>query len=100
MGRRGDGGRMASADGLVDGLIAEALDALGRIVPYDLATVMQLDGDELAVRVARGRLRRPAVDGHRVRLTDFPSLRDVIRRGRVRAFTEHDHGGGDGDPFD
>jgi formate hydrogenlyase transcriptional activator len=84
----------------VDGLIAQALDALGRIVPYDLATVMQLDGDDLAVRVARGRLRAPEVEAHRLRLADFPSIRDAIRRGRVRAFTERDHGEGDGDPFD
>ncbi|MEZ4237419.1 MAG: sigma 54-interacting transcriptional regulator [Myxococcota bacterium] len=84
----------------VDGLLVEALDALGRVVPYDLATVMQLDGDDLAVRVARGPLRAPAVEAHRLRLVDFPSLRDAIRRGRTRAFTERDHGEGDGDPFD
>lgn len=83
----------------VDELIAESLDALGRVVPYDLATVMQLDGDVLQVRVARGRLRSE-VGAHTVRLADFPSIREVIRRGRVRAFTASDHGDGDGDPFD
>ena len=41
---------------VVDRVIEEALDVLGQVIPYDLATVMELDGDELAVRVARGRL--------------------------------------------
>jgi transcriptional regulator with GAF, ATPase, and Fis domain len=86
--------------GPVDGLMAEALDALGRVVPYDLATVMQVDGDDLAVRVARGKLRRPSVETHRLKLADYPRIREAMRRGRVRAFTEHDHGEGEGDPFD
>lgn len=92
--------RLGTTFEAVDSLIGESLEALGRVVPYDLATVMQLDGDELAVRVARGRLDGPEVQRHRLRLRDFPALRRVLEEGHARAFTEDEHTDGDGDPFD
>ena len=93
--------RLSTSLDAIDTVIGQSLEALGRVVPYDLATVMQLDGEELSVRIARGRLGdRDDVREHRLRLDDFPSIRQVIEEGRVRAFTEHDHTGDDGDPFD
>jgi len=93
--------RLATSLDTIDTVIGQSLEALGRVVPYDLATVMQLDGEELSVRVACGPLgERPEVRRHRLKLGDFPAIRQVIDDGRVRAFTERDHGEGDGDPFD
>jgi transcriptional regulator with GAF, ATPase, and Fis domain len=83
----------------IDSLLAETLDALGGIVPFDLATVMELDQGELHVRMARGELDDPSIRQHRLRLDDFPSIREVIASGRARAFDEHDHAQ-NGDPFD
>ena len=85
----------------VDRLIAESLDALATVVPYDLATVMQIDGEELAVRVARGPLRQHEdVPEHRIRLRDFPSIQRIIDGAGPKRFTDLDHEDGDGDPFD
>ncbi len=82
----------------VDRLIADALDALGGVVPFDLATVMQLDGDALRVRVARGPLRSRAVQRHGLKWREHPGLVSVLREGAARAF--EDHGPDDADPFD
>ncbi len=91
--------RFGAAPEAIDDLIAETLDALGGIVPFDLATVMERRGEELAVRVARGPLSgRDAVRTHSLDLKSFPSIREVIERGHARAFVEDDHD--DGDPFD
>jgi len=92
--------RLSTSPEAIDGLLADALDALGRLIPFDLATVMERDGDQLAVRVARGPLSDASVLEHRLDLQAFPSLREVLARGRARAFHEHDHRDGDGDPFD
>ena len=92
--------RWSATGAQIDALIAETLDALAGIVAYDLATVMELNGDELTVRVARGPMDTPSVRTHRLHLPDFPSLQEVIAKGRARAFDDHDHSAGDGDPFD
>jgi transcriptional regulator with GAF, ATPase, and Fis domain len=77
------------------------VETLGQLVPYDLATIMELRGDdELRVRVARGSLAGEAVERHRLELARFPALRDLLQTGRARPFTEHDHSDGDGDAFD
>jgi transcriptional regulator with GAF, ATPase, and Fis domain len=92
--------RLSTSTRAVDALLGEALDALGRLVPYDLATVMELQGDELRVRVARGPLDSADVRRHTLSLASFPSVRAVLAGGRARAFVERDHKDGDGDPFD
>lgn len=89
----------ASADS-VDDLLRRGLDWLGRLVPYDLATVFELRGDQLWIRVARGPLAGDRVRHHSLDLADFPTIREVIETRRARAYTEHDHSEGDGDPFD
>jgi transcriptional regulator with GAF, ATPase, and Fis domain len=84
----------------VNEILGRAVDSLGRLVPFDLATVMELRGDELHVRMARGSLASPAVEEHRLHLNRFPAIRALLGRDRARAFTEDDHGSGDGDAFD
>jgi len=91
---------LATSPGSTDRLLADALDALWPVIPYDLATVMLLAGDTLTVRMARGLLADERVRRHHLDLHRFPSLRAAIERGQARLFTEHDHAEGDGDPFD
>lgn len=84
----------------VDRLLSDALGTLHGVVNYDLATIFELDGDALRVRVATGRLAGAAVVGHALDLREWPSLREVLNVGEAHAFLEHDHADGDGDPFD
>ncbi len=92
--------RLSTSPRAIDDLLADALEALGKLVPFDLATIMEKQGERLSVRVARGRLSSPSVLEHELDLDLFPSLREVLVRGRARAFGEDDHASGDGDPFD
>ena len=91
---------MGAPPGDIDRLLAESLTAFHGIVPFDLATIMELRGDSLEVRVASGSLASDEVRSHRLELAQFPSIREVLTRGRAHAFREHDHSDGDGDPFD
>ncbi len=84
----------------VNQLLGESLEALGKLIPFDLAAIMELRGEELAVRVSRGELSGPKVDAHRLRLTDFPGIRELLNTDEARAFTDRDHSEGDGDAFD
>ncbi len=91
---------MGTSVELVDQLLGESIETLGRLVPFDLATIMELDHDVLKVRVARGGLDSPSVREHKLRLDDFPGIRELLQTGKARAFTEHDHTEGDGDAFE
>jgi transcriptional regulator with GAF, ATPase, and Fis domain len=90
---------LASRSEGVEGLLRRGLDWLGRIAPYDLATVFELQGDRLVARLARGPLATARVRDHALALERFPSVREALETRRARAFTEHDHTHGDGDPF-
>ncbi|MEL6346331.1 MAG: sigma 54-interacting transcriptional regulator [Myxococcota bacterium] len=83
-----------------DELLRRGLDWLARVAPYDLATVFLLEGEDvLQVRAAQGALANQVQD-HHLQLKDFPTIRQALEERRARAFTEHDHRHGDGDPFD
>lgn len=84
----------------VDALLRRGLDALARVVPYDLATFFELRGDELVLRAARGAKASSVPPGYTLPLADFPSIQAALETRRARAFTEIDHTEGDGDPFD
>jgi formate hydrogenlyase transcriptional activator len=92
--------RLAAEDDGLEDLVRRGLDWLGRLAPYDLATVFELEGSTLVVRAARGRLADDRVRHHRLDLGRFPSIRAVLASRRARAFTETDHADGDGDPFE
>jgi transcriptional regulator with GAF, ATPase, and Fis domain len=92
--------QMGASPDQIDSLLGEAVETLGRLVPYDLATIMQLRGEELKVRIARGTLMNKRLQEHRLRLQDFPGIREIMKSNRARAFTERDHREGDGDVFD
>ncbi|MBC7793320.1 MAG: sigma 54-interacting transcriptional regulator [Clostridia bacterium] len=89
-----------SNDDGVDDLLRRGLDWLERVVPYDLATILVVEGDQLVVRCARGRLASERVRGHKLLLASFPTVCEALETRRARAFTEDDHAHGDGDPFD
>ena len=84
----------------LDELLQRGLEWLGRLAPYDLAVVFELEGAVLRPRAGRGSHYRPEVREYRVRLDDFPSIRLAIEERRSRVFTEDDHAHGDGDLFD
>jgi len=95
-----DAARAKTGEEAINEILRRALDALARIVPYDLATVFRLEpGDRLTVRAGKGALFTPQVRQHTVSLDDFPSIREAIETRRARAFEAHDHTG-EGDPFD
>ena len=86
----------------LDLTLAAALDALAEVVPYDLAVVLELVGQRLLVRSARGPLANAKVQGHELDLTRAPELRAAILGGKPRVFTEVEHDrdhGGEGDPY-
>ncbi|MGF1467236.1 MAG: sigma 54-interacting transcriptional regulator [Sandaracinaceae bacterium] len=91
---------LASPDADLAELVRRGLDWLAGVAPYDLATVFELRGDELVVRAARGPLADARLSDHRIALARFPTVREALETRRARAFTEHDHRHGDGDPFD
>jgi len=82
---------LAGAAGGVDDLLARALDRLADVVPYDLAAVLELDGDELRVRAARGRLADHRVRAHRIALADAAPVREALASGRPRVLEGDDH---------
>ncbi len=84
----------------VNALLAGALAALSHLLPFDLAAILELNGDELSVRVSHGPLDSDKVRRHRLQLAQFPSVRRAMEQGRAVAFHEHDHHEGDGDPYD
>ncbi len=93
--------RMADGtESALDELFRRGLDWLGRVAPYDVAVVFELVDGELRARAARGSLASPAVRSHRLRLEDFPSIRQAIEERRSRVYTHDDHAHGEGDPFD
>src|SRR5262245_63658386 len=79
----------------VDSLLGDALEAFGRLVPFDLAAILELDGDELKVRVSRGPLDGERVRRHRLKLSEFPSVKAALDGGHAVAFSEDDHAHGD-----
>lgn len=84
----------------LDDLLRRGLDWIERVAPYDLAAILVLEGGDLVVRCARGRLAGERVRGHRIALSAFPTVREALETRRARAVSEDDHAHGDGDPYD
>ena len=75
----------------VDEVLQRALERLNDVIRYDLAAVLELEGEELHVRCARGRLASHRVRSHRIALADFPILRQALAARRPTVLTEKDH---------
>lgn len=91
---------LASDPAALDAMLERALDALQGVVPYDLASVLALDGDQLRVRAARGPLADGRVRRHSVSLARFPTVRRALELRRPIALLENDHASDEGDPYD
>ncbi len=84
----------------LEDFVEAGLAWLEGIAPYDLATIWVVEGDQLVVKTARGRLKSPKVLSHVVSLREHQDLRRVLMERLPRVNTEHDHRDGDGDLFD
>jgi len=82
-------GRVADPSAL-DELLARVLVALARVVPYDLAAVYELAGDELTVRAAAGRLADDRLRRRRRSLRAFPTIRHALDERRPHALDAAD----------
>ena len=84
----------------LDLVLGQALRSLHRIVPYDLAALYELSGDELMVRALEGPLASTEIRRHRLSLERFPTIREALHTRRPIALEERDHLGSEGDPYD
>jgi len=80
--------------------LSRALLVLREAVPYDLAVLYALHGDELRVRAAEGPLASGRVIEHRLALADYPSVRRALASRRPIVLSAADHEGAEGDPYD
>ncbi len=87
-------GRAATED-----ILDRALDALGTVIPHDLAVVFRLEGKRLFAIAASGPLADGRVRRHALDLARFPTIRRALERRAPIALAEHHHAG-EGDPFD
>lgn len=92
--------RLASKEEGLEDLLHFGLEWVRKLAPADLTTIFRLEGDQLVVKAADGRLVDDRVRNHQLRLKDFPSIQRTLQANQARAFTEADHAHGDGDPFD
>ncbi len=92
--------RLAARPDAIDDVLSRALGALSELVPYDLASIFELDGKTLRMRRAEGRLASPEVRAHDLDLDAFPTIRRALECRRAVALTEEDHAGEEGDPYD
>lgn len=67
------------------------LDAIGTVVPYELAVVLSLEkGNLLKVRCAQGTLYTPRLEHHTICLKERPELEKIVEAGEVKLFDEED----------
>ncbi len=81
-------------------VLQQALESLRQVVPYDLAAVLRLRGEELVVEAAAGPLLSASVRSHRVRLERFPTIQRALRTRRAVPLEGHHHASEEGDPYD
>jgi transcriptional regulator with GAF, ATPase, and Fis domain len=81
-------------------VLERGLDALGRVVPYDLGAVFRLDGETARVVAAAGRLAGPRVRQHALDLKRFPTIVRALESRRPLALESHHHESSEGDPYD
>lgn len=84
----------------IEGTLQRALEAMAEVIPYDLAAVLELEGEVLWVRAARGSLANGAVRSHRLRLEAFPTVRRAMETRRATALSTEHHASAEGDPYD
>ena len=84
----------------VHDVLQRALDALSRVVPYDLAAVFRLSGSEGRLVAAAGPLAASNLRDHTIDLVRFPTIRRALAARRPIALDEAHHASAEGDPYD
>src|SRR5689334_12617075 len=92
--------RLVAAPLATEEVLMRGLEALGRVVPYDLAAVFRLDGARARVIAAAGPLARAEVREHAIDLERFPTIRRALEVRRPIALQAHHHASDEGDPYD
>ena len=75
-----------------EGLVQKALQRLGQLVPFDLATVLVRAKDVLEVRHAAGPLVAPGLVGTRIPIQGNARLVQALKNRQPRSFEEGDPG--------
>ena len=91
---------LATEPNALDRVLDQALRSLKRIVPYDLAALYELNGDELTVRATQGPLANAEIRRHRLSLEQFPTIREALQTRRPIPLDEAHHRSAEGDPYD
>jgi transcriptional regulator with GAF, ATPase, and Fis domain len=81
-------------------VLEQALISLRSLMPYDLAAVLRLRGDELVVEAAAGPLASDEVRSHRLSLSKFPTIQRALELRLPVPLEEHHHESDEGDPYD
>lgn len=90
---------LASNPNAINEVLDRSLAALKPLIPYDLAAVLALEGDRLAVRAATGPLSSRKVREHSIALANFPTIQRAVETRRPIALLEHHHSSEEGDPY-
>jgi len=80
-------------------LLEDALTSLAPVVPYDLAVIYRLSGEQLKVAAAVGKLASRRIRQLRLRSDALAPIAEALRDGKARAVDAHTHQE-DGDPYD
>src|SRR5215831_10245430 len=92
--------RLVAAPIATEEVLTRGLEALGRVVPYDLAAVFRLEHSGARVIAAAGRLATAAVRRHSIDLQRFPTIARALEVRRPIALQAHHHASSEGDPYD
>lgn len=80
-------------------VLERALESLAAVIPYDLATIFRLTGDELKVLASAGPLSSSRIRQHALQLTRFPTMKRALEMRRPVPLSEHHHTSDEGDPY-
>jgi transcriptional regulator with GAF, ATPase, and Fis domain len=92
--------RLVAAPLATEQVLDRGLEALGRVVPYDVAAVFRLEGKRASVIAAAGPLAKPSVHRHAIELERFPTIQRALEGRRPIALQAHHHASAEGDPYD
>jgi len=80
--------------------VSRALQALGRVIDFDLAAAYRLDGHAARIIAAVGPLAHRDVRTHVLDIREHGAIRRALETRQPVPLLEHDHRGPDGDPYD
>jgi len=81
-------------------ILDRALGAMRAVIPYDLAAVFRLYGDQLRVVAAAGPMADQSIRAHTLSLARFPTIQRALEIRQPIPLEAHNHAGEEGDPYD